>query len=272
MQAFLPARAVLAAVALFAVGAAHAVSTETTAFGGFSIGLTDLDPSDGISPSATLDPQSTSAVFAGAGTSFGNPVVGWPQQGASAFGAVSTSGDVAGTGGSAFFAGDPFDAGVDISASAHGGPSLDVGMASAFVETPSGYNLLTLSPHTELTLGGMVELDWSASNPLAAAYGEADLDLFLLDSAGQDFVGFQYATGGYYGDGNGPLAGSAPPTPLWVAYDNDSDQPVEVGYFVAVFASASELETVLPPVDEPASGGLLLAGVAALLWGVQRRR
>jgi MYXO-CTERM domain-containing protein len=44
-----------------------------------------------------------------------------------------------------------------------------------------------------------------------------------------------------------------------------------VGYYVGVFANAGELEMALPPVDEPAGAGLLLAGLS-LLWRARRRR
>jgi hypothetical protein len=271
MQSSIPVRAVLAMAALLAAGAAHGVSTATATLGDFHIGVTDLDPSDGIAPSATLDPRSMSSVFTGAGADVGNVTTAWSQQGASAFGAVSTSGDVGGTGGSASFAGDPFGAGADIVASAHGGPSMDVGFASAGVDTPGFYNLLTLSPYTEVTFGGFTTLAWNASNPSAAAYDEVDLSFYTLDGDSQDFVSMVYATAGYYGGGDGPLSGSAPSAPLWVTYDNDSDQSLMLGYYVGVFASASEFQTVPPPVDEPAGAALVLAG-AALLRGLRRRR
>ena len=271
MNPSFPTRVALIAAVLACAGAANATSTATSTFGDFHIGLTDLDPSDGVAPSVSLDPQSRSQATASAGAGFIDPVVEWTAQGDSAFGAVASAGDLAGTGGSASFAGDPMGAGAVISASAHGGPSLDVGSASALVVTPSFYNLLVLSPHTEVTLGGNVTLDWSASNPAAAAHGEVDLDFYTLDSGGEDVVSQQYATAGYYGGGDGALSGSTS-SALFATYDNASDAPAVLGYYVAAFASASELETVPPPVDEPAVAVLLLAGVALLQRVMRRRR
>lgn len=274
MKGSIAARAVLAVAAICCVAAAHATSTVTSTFAAFSIGVSDLDPSDGVAPSVTLDPASTSWVFAGAGPDFLDPVVSWSAQGASAFGAASTSGDVGGTGGAASFSGDPFGAGTDIVASAHGGPSNDVGTAFAGIQNPGFYNLVTVSPHTEVGFFGTATIAWDASSPSAAAYGEVDLSLYLLDAVGQDFIGMIYATDGYYGNGSGdgPLSGTSPQMPLGLFYDNDSDQSVQVGYYVGVFASASDLESVPPPVDEPTDAALLLAGVAALLAVGRRGR
>ena len=56
-----------------------------------------------------------------------------------------------------------------------------------------------------------------------------------------------------------------------LTYANESDASIPVGYYVGVFANAGELEMALPPVDEPAGAGLLLAGLS-LLWRVRRRR
>jgi hypothetical protein len=59
---------------------------------------------------------------------------------------------------------------------------------------------------------------------------------------------------------------------LTVTLDNDSDGPIDVGYEVDVFANASELETVLSPVDEPAGASMLLAGAAVLLRRLRWRQ
>jgi hypothetical protein len=59
---------------------------------------------------------------------------------------------------------------------------------------------------------------------------------------------------------------------MWITFDNESDAPVLMGYYLGLFANASELETVPSPVDEPAGLALLLVGVPMLLWRARRRR
>ncbi len=269
MHRYFPAHALWAATSLLAAGPALALSTATTTLADFRIGLTGLDPSDGVPPTLVLDPQSRSTVIpgevsAGASTS-------WMQQGDSAFGPVSASGDLDGTGGSGSFSGDPLGAGAKITASAIGGPSLDIGSSVAFVDTPSfDQGGFVLGAQTQVTFAGSVLIDWSASNPGAAAYGEVDLAFWRFTGADEDFVAQGYVTGGYYSVSGGALSGSTS-SPLAVTFANDSDVPVVVGYQVAVFANASELEAALPPVDEPAAAALLLAGMGTVLWGMRRR-
>ena len=270
MQLSFPVHALLAAAALVAPGPAHALSTETTTFADFHIGLADLDPSDGVSPTATLDPRSRSTVgpihvFVGQGTD-------WTQQGDSAFGAVSSSGQRDGTGGAASFAGDPFGDGAVITASAVGGPALDAGSSFAGVAAPSdSYTMIAVGAHTQVTFYGLVMLDWNAGSPDGAAYGEADMAFYSLGTDGQDVLDMADVTGGYYGFGGDGVSGSTT-TPFSIAFSNDSDAPVDIGYGVTVFANASEFELVPPPIDEPAGGLMLLAGAATLLQGARRRR
>ena len=268
MHRSFPFHVLLAAAALLVAGPARALSTETSTLV-FGIALSDLDPSDGIAPSLTFDPQSRSTVFAGEASSTSS--ASWTQQGDSAFGPVSTSGELGGTGGAASFSGDPFGAGAQMTASAFGGPSLDVGSSAAYVDTPpDGQGRFMLGAQTEVTLFGSVELDWNASNPYAAAYGEADLGLWRVVGDDRDLLDLRYVVGGYYGLGDGALSGSTPGS-MWITFDNATDAPVTMGYGLTLFANASELEMVLPPVDEPADAALLLAGLSTLLWGTRRR-
>jgi hypothetical protein len=269
MQLSFFACALFSATGLLAAGPALAVSTATTTLD-LGIYLTDLDPSDGVAPTLVLDPQSRSTAVWGV-TSAG-ATTSWMQQGDSAFGAVSSSGDLDGTGGSASFAGDPLGAGAQIVASAVGGPSLDIGTSAAYVATPdSGQGVFVLGAQTQVTFFGAVTIDWDASNADAATFGEVDFDLWSFVGDGQDLLAQTYATGGYYGDGFGPLSGSTP-NGVTMTFANASDTPVTLGYAVEVFANASELEMTLPPVDEPAGAALLLVGVATVLRRVRRQR
>ena len=269
MHRSLPAHVLFAATALLAASPALALSTVTSTLADFHIALTDLDPTDGVAPTLVLDPQSRSTVIPSEVSASGT--TSWMQQGDSAFGSVSSSGDFHGTGGSGSFAGDPFGAGAEIAASATGDTSVDIGASEAYVDTPPfGQGAFVLGAQTEVTFFGSVSIDWSASNPRAATYGEVDLSFWRIVGVDEDFVAQGNVKGGYYGDGGSALTGSAS-NALAITFDNDSDASVDMGYQVAVFANAFEFETVPPPVDEPAGVAVLLAGVATVLWGVRRR-
>jgi hypothetical protein len=261
--------ALLAALAL-ATTAVHATSVSSTTLSAFRITLVDLAPGDSVDPSIALDPLSRSTALPGAISPGASTF--WMQQGDSAFGPVSSSGELDGTGGSASFAGDPFGAGAQLAASAVGNPSFAIGSGAAYIDTqPSGQTQFVLGAHTQVTFSGLAALDWSASTAAAAAYGEVGLDFWQMVDGNQDFVAMDSLTGGYYGDGAGALSGSTAGQ-VTITFANDSDASVVLGYGVEVFANAAELETVPSPVDEPAGAGLLLAGASALLWGVRRRR
>jgi hypothetical protein len=266
MQSSLPIRAMLAFAALLACDAAVAQSSVTSTIDlGFS--LTDLDPSDGIAPTLTFDPGARST--AAWGTDGPGETTSWPRVGASAFGAVSSSGLLAGSGGSASFSGDPLAATAQITASAVAGSLSLNGSGIAYISSlASDRPWFMLSPHTQVAMWGRTALVWDAGSPVGAAFGEIDVWLGPSRLAGD--IPMDYATGGYYGDGAGDVAGSSSDSVL-VTYTNDSDVAQAVDFAVGVFANASEFETVLPPVDEPPVV-TLLAGGAFLLWGLRRRR
>ncbi len=56
MHRYFPAHALWAATALLAAGPALALSTATSRLADFRIGLTDLDPADGVVPTLVLNP------------------------------------------------------------------------------------------------------------------------------------------------------------------------------------------------------------------------
>lgn len=267
MQGSIPVHALLAAAALFATGAANAQSSATSTID-LRFSLADLDPSDGIPPTLTFDPDSRStAVW---GTESAGGITSFPQQGASAFGAVAASGMLDGAGGSAFFTGDPLTSAARISASAVT-DSLSVnGTGTAYVDTPASHETwFMLSPHTEVTMSGTTTIAWDASNASGSAFGEIDVALHVADSP--DGLSMDYATAGYYGPGTGDLSGSSRDG-VTVTFTNGSDAPEAVGYSIILFANASQFETAVSPVDEPSGPALLLAGAAALLGGRLRRR
>lgn len=262
-------RALLAAAAVFAAGPACASSTATTTLSAFQIWVSDLDLSDGVAPALTLDPQAHSYVVPDIRSIFSDTA--WPQQGDTAFGAVSSGGQVGGSSASASFAGEPFVAGATIAANAQGGSPLDVASAAAYVLTDSGQDVLILGAHTGVAFGGDVTIAWNADNPAASAFGEVDLAFSTGPGSPVSVDILRYVTGGYYGgSSDGALSGSTS-SPIIVWYENDSDSPLALAYEVFVYANASDLEMVPPPVDEPRSGLMLLAG-ASLLWSLRRFR
>ncbi len=266
MQGSLSIHAAVAAAALFAAGAACAQSSATSTIG-LSFSLVDLDPTDGIAPSMTFDPDSRSTAIWGTDGAGGS--TSSTQQGASAFGAVTSSGTLGGAGGSASFSGDILGSGTQVSASAMTATLSANGSGTAFVAgPPSEEPWFMLSPHTQVYLEGATTITWDAGSAAGAAYGEVDL---ALNALGSDDFSMGYAVAGYYGTGDGDVSGSKPGG-VTVTFTNDSDLPEAVGYQVGVYANASEFEVVLPPVDEPSNAVLLLAGASALWWGLRRRR
>jgi len=259
MQRFLPVHAFLAAAVLLATGATNAQTSATSTID-LRFSLADLDPTDGILPTLTFDPDSRSTASWGTESAGGS--TSSPQQGASAFGTVATSGLLDGSGGSASFTGDPLASAARISASAVA-DSLSVnGTGAAYVTTPSsGQPWFVLSPHTQVTMAGATTIAWDASAS-GSAFGEIDVALHVAGSS--DALSMDYATAGYYAPGTGDLAGSSADG-VTVTFTNDSDTPEAVGYYIGVFASASDFESGLPPVDEPSGAALLLAGASALL-------
>jgi len=267
MQSSFPVHAMLAATALLVAATANAQSSATSTLD-LRFWLSDLDPSDAIAPTLTFDPNSRSAAeWATVAPSGSTSSL---QSGASAFGAVSSSGSLDGAGGSASFSGDPLVGSALITASAVAGSLAANGSGTAFVyATASDQPWFMLSPHTQVVMAGSTTIVWNAGSPAGAAYGEIDLALHVAGS--EDGLSMGYATAGYYGDGAGDVSGSSPGG-VTVIFTNDSDVPEAVGFEVDVFANASEFETVPPPVDEPSNVGMLFAGASFLLWGMRRRR
>jgi hypothetical protein len=255
-------RALLGVAALIVASTAQASTTATSTLADFHIEVTDLDPSDGVAPSLVLDAPSRSTVS----VVESNTPTFWLQQGDSAFGAVSTSGELDGTGGSASFAGDPFGAGATLTASAMAGPSPDVGESVAYVEeSPFGLGELVLGARTQVTFVGSVTFDWSAADVGAATHAAVDLSFWRIVGDGEEALAQDDLADGYLGNGQGPLAGTTS-IPLELSFANASDASMVIGYQLAVRASATGHEEFPSPVGEPACAALLLVGVSTLLW------
>jgi hypothetical protein len=268
MRHFLPVHALLAAATLLAADPAHGRATASVTLADFRIELTDLDPSDGVAPWLTLDPQSHSVVE----VTLPSDVDSHANRGDSAFDAVSTSRESDGSQGSASFSGDPFGAGAVLAVSAvgdHGGGAT----SDATVDGPASVlNLgdLVLGPRSEVTFSGSASLDWYVSNPRTTTYTVVGVTFFqqLIDG-GERFAGQDYLSMSYIGFGEltGSLSG-----PIELSFANASDAPVVVIYSLGARADAGDMQIDPLPVDEPAGAVLLLAGVPWLLWRARRSR
>jgi hypothetical protein len=267
MRHFLPVHALLAAAALLAADPAHGRATTSVTLSDFHIELTDLDPSDGVAPSLTFNPQSFSVAEVTVGSDSGFH----GSRGDSAFSPVSASREVDGSGGAAALSGDPFGAGALITASAvadHGGGA----SSGVDVEGPLSLRFPTvfvLGPQSEATFSGSVVIDWSASKPQTVINAAAGFSFLQIVDGDQRFLGQDYVSEFYIGFGApaGTLSG-----PLDFSVINASDAPITVFYGLGVVADAGDMQLDPLPVDEPSGAALLLAGVPWLLWRARRRR
>jgi len=267
MRHFIPVHALLAAVLLLVADLAHSRATTSATLADFRIELTDLDPSDGIAPSLTLDPQSHSVVE----TQLSSDIEFHANQGASAFAPVSTSREADGSGGSASFSGDPFGAGAVIAASAVGDHGGGAG-SDAEVDGPASALHLgdfVLGPQSQVTFSGMASIDWFASSPRTSTYAAVGVTFLQFVNGAQRFAGQDYLSMSYIGFGEPTGTLSAP---IELSFANASDAPVVVIFSLGAAADAGDMQIDPLPVDEPAGGVLLLAGAPWLLWRAWRRR
>jgi hypothetical protein len=253
---------------MFAAGPAQALTTTTATLADFRIGLTDLDPSDGVAPSFVLDPQVRSSV------SVGDPsgmVDYLSQQGGSAFGPVSLSAELGGTGGSGSFSGgDPFGAGAAITSSAQGNNQYAEGWSTDFISGPNNsWAVFVLGPQSQVTFSGSGAIDWSASNTGASAYALIDLRLWQVVGDNQEFLGEDDLGSAYYGQG-APSGSVSGPISLTVANDSQASEDVVLDLSLRTYAT--DREAYPSPVGEPAGAALLLVGVPMLFGLVRRRR
>jgi hypothetical protein len=252
--------------------AARATSTADATLSDFHIDLRDLAPADGVAPSLVFSPGTTSVASAANVSPGANEY--WQQRGSGPFAPVSSSGSLFGNGGSASFSGDPSGAGATLAAHAFGGPGfgLGSGSAQAYVDNqPSGDISFVLSPRTQVSFTGLAALDWRASDPLAVAEGEVQLQFWqftdgnFVTLASDDFVrGWQRVPGD-------PQAGSDA-RPVTITFANATDAAVTLNFGVQAFAFASEDQVPVTAVDEPGGAWLLLAGALPLAWAARRRQ
>ena len=268
MRCFPSVPVLVASMAIFVALPAQAQTSSTTTLSDFQIQVTDLDPSDSISPSLTL----VSGALSSVAVTLSSAPTSWSQQGDSAFGQVSTSGSLGDTGGAASFAGDPLGPGQLIMASAFSGSSLANSEGVAYVVGPPGALAeFVLGAQTQVTFTGSASIDWNADNPEAATYGLVDLSFWKIIGDDEISAGRSDAWGGYMGDGEGALSGSTS-GPFELTFANDSDAAVIIGYQLDVSASATGFQGIPTPVDEPGRAALLLVGGLVLVRVAWTRR
>ena len=246
----------------------HAESVASTTLSDFHITVVDLDPSDGVVASATLDPMAQSTALAGFASPGANTF--WVSQGTGAFGAATISGilDGTGTGGSATISGDAEGAGATFATHAVGASNWGVGVGETYVG--NGQAELTLTAHSQVSFEGLGTVTWQAGDPNAAAYGGIDM-IFFVDSALVDRDQFAAGYGTTTTSPPIPAAGTASQA-VAISFSNTSDAPVILSFAIDVNAAASEIDVVASPVDEPGGAALLLAGALPAWLAIMRRR
>jgi len=267
MHRFHPIHALLFAAALLAAAPAHGRATTSATLADLRIELTDLAPSDGIPPSLTLDSQDYSDV----GVMAPSDVDFHASRGDSAFGAVSISREVDGSGGDASLSGDPLGAGATLTASAfaeHGAG------ATSFADVggpPSALDMgaFVLGPHSQVTFSGQATLDWDVSDAHRSTYAAVSLAFMRLIDGQQHWSNPVGASVSY--DGFGDLAGTLS-APVDQSFSNTSDVPEVVIFSLGVGAFAIDAQIDAFPIDEPAGAALWLAGAAIVSWAARRRR
>lgn len=259
--------ATAAATGLLASGAARAAgpaATGSVSFGQLTYTLTDLDPNDGVTPSITFLPLSTSGspgsvnleYFAGSGWKSDNVAeVGRQPVAASLSGSgVTVSGSFSGLD-------DPGAWSLDAYGSVTGGAS---GQLEA--STDSGEQDFVLSPHTSLTVTATAHealtIDPGAS--LANYSTGALLTLLAQDPAGQ----LSYVASPYSLDGaRAPYDFTASTS---VTYANGNASSVDGSVYLSTDVTLIFAGSTVSPVPEPAQLMLFAAGLPLLL-GLRRR-
>lgn len=267
MHRFRLVPSLLAAVSLVAASPAHGRAETSATLADFRIELTDLDPSDGMAPSLTLDPQA----YSSAEVMAASDVESHGSHGDSAFGAVSTSREIDGSGGAASFSGDPFGAGAVIAASAFADHGEGASSFAAVEGPPSALSFgdFVLGPRSQVTFSGKATVDWSVSDTRTTTYAALNMAFMRLVDGQQHWtapvdVGVSYFSGD-------PMSGTLS-EPMELSFANTSDAAELVIFSLGVDAFAIDAQLDPSPVDEPAGAALWLAGASLLLWGARRCR
>ncbi len=256
---------------MLASPASFAVAYSTASVGNFTVTLTDLDLTDGITPYFQLSEQAAPhyvsteykadnnarTVFAGRNTSTWQPIAiealyEAPAGGTERFSAAAS------------MAGSTLPAlQVDTSASAAGNAQLGYSMGSAQI-----WDRFTLSPNTGLSVSFDLSVGSALSDPAGpgGAYSWSTVEFVGSNFNTQAFRKFHRVG---YGDPTEGTAGTATHT-----FDLTSDsREFLVTAMISAGSVGSNVNNLLPPpVPEPATYAMLLAGFGVIGASAVRRR
>lgn len=257
------------AVAVLALGpiAAHATATSIATLSGFTVTLIDLDPDDGIAPSISWAASSPGGSFIlaraddAAGLAHQSQVVSTQLFNPGAldeFTAVAQGrSSIVGT----LADGLTFNAqGLSLGSNADYEARADAGSEISGLR-------FTLSPHTLATFSGSIDLfaQTTYTSPLnIVEFAHATAVVKINGSVGVagSFAQSVLATCIQVQAGCVGQTISRPAIPLALTYRNDGAVSADGSVHVSMRIGGDSM----PAVPEPASGVLMLAGLAALLW------
>lgn len=235
------ASSALACLAVF--GPAQA-ATSSVQVDHLRVQLIDLDPSDGITPAFSVFSSATTVrVFENYTQTFTWSAPVGPFSAGNA-GLYSNAGALGG---------DVFSA-AGWSASADSGSDVIGRGGDATVHLQIGF---TLTPHTMLVATTDAPVLKAATDPYEAAFASADLSLWRPGALSRAYVSLPYQ----------PTA----PSPFQASFSNVADAAI---YGYLDLRLVSHTFTVGPPVPEPQTAALLIAGLAftGVVVGRRRRR
>jgi hypothetical protein len=250
------------ALAVFiATAPAFATQTADASLSGFGITLYDLNPDDGIAPSITFSQSpglTWDAVYSAGDTSAGGHYVDDTRYGYTVAAPLSAHIEVPGGTATASVSGDLQSGGATLRASS-ATTSSPPGTISAWAYLVGDMERehFTLSPATLLVMSGTVAL--SATSTDIDPSSSASLFVQLASNANPSY--YQYSAWE-----NHVFAGQSVDETFLLSLANPGSEAMTG--FTSANANASIFP--IPPVPEPATAGLLLAGLAVL--GAVRRR
>jgi len=255
---------IVAAVATLAASSVYAEASSSATGINFRYTLTDLDPTDGITPSLSFANGAAYNASAGAGVQLAGVDTTSVHYGASTFGPVASSESNAQSSASAAISGDGSLGGATLHAQGQStpGPVATSYTATTTVLRPSAvvdpYASFTLSANTEVHFMLDVDLKAKSTNFHELATALAYFDIF--DTTGRN----------YHAQLNADLfaMGNSEVKDLLEIYVGNFTGDAQT-YYANVGVQA--IGSVLAPVPEPATYALMLSGLVFVGWAAKRR-